>query len=104
MRVIFVSLLSFIAYSIAHTQDRDISYVTSGGKLKPLQSIMDIRHYTLSLEVDTTKKSIAGFAEIDFILDKPSDSLLFDLLHFYKVTRVLIDKKQQVVNHMHDSL
>ena len=28
-------------------QDRDISYMTSGGKLHPLQANMDIRHYTL---------------------------------------------------------
>ena len=41
-------------------QNRDISYLSSGGKLKPLQAIMDIRHYTIILDVDIDKNSIKG--------------------------------------------
>lgn len=104
MRRISLLFISIVTFFLGHTQDRDISYVTSGGKLKPLQTIMDVRHYTLSLDVDTSTKSISGFVEIDFVLDKPSDSLLFDLIHLYKVSRVLVDKKQQSINHLRDSL
>ncbi len=77
-------------------QDRDISYLTSGGKLKPLQANMDIRHYTLSLEVDIPNQSIKGSVEIDFSLTNPTDTLLFDLLHFFKVYKISTDKKSKI--------
>ena len=32
----------------------------SGGKLNPLQANMDIRHYTISLDVDIAHQSING--------------------------------------------
>ncbi len=51
-------------------QDRDISKLSSGGKLNPLQANMDIRHYTLSLNIDISKESIKGFADVDIILAK----------------------------------
>ena len=31
--------------------------LTNGGKLKPEQAIMDIRHYTIALNVDFNQKS-----------------------------------------------
>lgn len=40
--------------------------MTSGGELKPLQAIMDIRHYTVALDVDIERKAINGYAEIEF--------------------------------------
>ena len=54
--------------------------MTSGGKLKPEQAIMDIRHYTISLNVNITEKSIEGNTIIDLILSQPTPVLLFDLL------------------------
>ena len=44
--------------------NRDILYLTSGGKLNPLQAIMDIKHYSIELDVDIAKQSIAGFTEV----------------------------------------
>ncbi len=61
---------------------RDILYLTSGGKLQPLQANMDIRHYTISLDVDIAKRSISGFTEVSLNLAKRSDTLLLDLIHF----------------------
>ena len=49
---------------------RDILYLTSGGKLIPQQAIMDIRHYTIALEVDMVKKSINGSTEVSLNLSK----------------------------------
>lgn len=74
-------------------QDRDISYMTSGGKLHPLQANMDIRHYTLSLAVDITNQSINGYTEIDLLVAAPTDTLLFDLVHFLTITRISANKK-----------
>lgn len=100
----FLLFLSFLISTALHSQDRDILYLTSGGKLKPLQAIMDVRHYTLALDVDIAGKSISGYAEIEVILNKSTDSLLFDLLHFYQISSITIDKKGNQFSQVHDSL
>ena len=68
-------------------QSRDISYMTSGGKLNPLQAIMDIRHYTISLDVDIERKTIKGNVEISLNLSKQTDTLLLDLVHLMQVEK-----------------
>jgi len=91
-------ILSIFLLALAGTviaQDRDISYMTSGGKLKPLQANMDVRHYTLALDVDIPNQSISGYTEIDFILANPSDTLLFDLVNFLDVTKITAEKKNK---------
>ena len=95
-----IFLLFCIITASITAQDRDISYMSSGGKLKTLQANMDIRHYTLSLDVDIPNESITGFVEIDFDLLKPADTLLFDLVHFLKVTKISSGKKNK--NFLHD--
>ena len=87
-----LSFLLFVSFSII-AQDRDISYMVSGGALKPLQANMDIRHYTLALDVNIPNQSINGYAEIEFTLGVPSDTLLFDLVHFLYITKVSAGKK-----------
>jgi aminopeptidase N len=74
-------------------QNRDISYLSSGGKLNPLQANMDVRHYTLSLDVDIPKKSIQGFTEIEVLLSQPSDTLLFDLVHLLTVQKIFVNNQ-----------
>jgi aminopeptidase N len=66
---------------------------TSGGKLRPLQANMDIRHYTLSLDVDIANKAINGFVETELILRQANDTILFDLVDELKVKRVMVDNK-----------
>lgn len=90
---ILSSLLLFWVTAISSAQDRDISYMSSGGKLKPLQANMDIRHYTLALKVDIPSESIAGYAEIELILLQATDTILFDLVHFLKVTKISVAKQ-----------
>jgi len=94
MKYIFSLLLLSITFSVA-AQDRDISYMSSGGELKPLQAIMDIRHYTLALDIDIPNQSINGYTDIEFILSKQTDTLLFDLVHFLNVTRISTGKKDK---------
>ncbi|QTE38119.1 M1 family metallopeptidase [Mucilaginibacter gossypii] len=69
--------------------------LTSGGKLKPEQAIMDVRHYTISLAVDPEQKTINGFTTIDVIMTKPTKVLLFDLLDSLSVSKVLVNGKQE---------
>ena len=68
-------------------QNKD-SVLTSGGKLKPEQAIMDIRHYTIQLGIDFNQHAIAGSTTIDFILSKPTKVLLFDLMKDYNIQNV----------------
>jgi aminopeptidase N len=96
----FLILCFFATNSTAH--DRDISYMSSGGKLNPLQANMDIRHYTLSLDVDIANESIAGFVTIDFNLQQPTDTVLFDLVHFLNVTKISAGKKNKTFFRDHD--
>ena len=72
---------------------RDLSYLTSGGKLLPLQAIMDIRHYTLALDVDIKNQSISGAVEVSLNLSKKTDTILLNLVHLYTVTKITVNKK-----------
>jgi aminopeptidase N len=69
--------------------------ITSGGKLKPEQAIMDVRHYTIALNVDFNQKSIAGYTIIDVIMAQPTKVLLFDLLDSLNVSQVLVNNKKE---------
>ncbi|TSD66639.1 M1 family metallopeptidase [Inquilinus sp. KBS0705] len=72
---------------------------TSGGKLKPEQAIMDVRHYTLNLNVDFAQKSIGGSTIIDVIMAQPTKVLLLDLLDSLHVSSVLVNGKKESFNH-----
>ena len=85
---IILVLIFIISGKLLQAQDRDISYMASGGKLKPLQAIMDIRHYTIALDVDMEQQLINGYTTIDLILSKPTDTILFDLVHLLKVKKI----------------
>ncbi|MDB4900850.1 MAG: hypothetical protein JWQ63_131 [Mucilaginibacter sp.] len=69
--------------------------LTSGGKLKPEQAIMDVRHYTIALNVDFNQKSIDGYTVIDVIMARPTKVLLFDLLDSLNVKQVLVNNKNE---------
>ena len=76
----------------------------SGGKLKPEQAIMDIRHYTLVLDVDPDYKTINGHTDIDLILQKSTNNLLFDLWHGLKISKVWVNGKAVDFKHTEDDL
>jgi len=68
---------------------------TSGGKLKLEQAIMDVRHYTIALNVDFNQRSIDGYTIIDVIMAQPTKVLLFDLLDSLGVREVLVNNRKQ---------
>ena len=96
MRIL--SFLIFLFFFI----DVSAQNLKTGGKLKPEQALMDIRHYTISLEVDPTQKTINGFTEIDLILLKGTNSLLFDLWHGLSINKVWVNGKTQNYIHTDD--
>ena len=98
------SLLIGCMSLFVQAQDRDISKLSSGGKLNPLQANMDIRHYTLSLNIDISKESIKGFADVDVSLARTADTLLVDLINLYKVSSIAVNSKEQKFSHIDNKL
>ena len=86
------------------SQTRDISKMSSGGKLNPLQAIMDIRHYTINLNVDIEHQSIKGNVEIQLNLSKQTDTLLLDLLNEMLVTKIKVNNAMVKFNHQNDKI
>ncbi len=99
--VLRVALLGLIIASVFSLPAQNLK---SGGPLKPEQAIMDIRHYTIALDVDPANKSIDGYTEIDLILSQPTNLLLFDFWHGLTVSQVLVDGKKESFKHGDDDL
>jgi aminopeptidase N len=72
---------------------------TSGGKLKPEQAIMDVRHYTIALNVNFQQKSIDGSTVIDVIMAQPTKVLILDLLDSLHVGAVSVNGKKEAFDH-----
>jgi aminopeptidase N len=98
MRIILLLLIIFISLA---TQAQNLK---SGGRLKPEQAIMDIRHYTVALDVDPVQKTINGYTEIDLNLLKPSSGLLLDLWYGLTITQVWVNGKTNNYTHTKDDL
>ena len=94
-------LCSFIGNA---QQNLDVSYLSSGGKLKPLQAIIDIRHYDINLDVDIENKSIKGYTTVSLQLLKATDTLLLDLVHLLKVDKISVNKKNVSFEHKDDKI
>lgn len=71
----------------------------SGGVLKPEQERMDIRHYTIALDVQPEQKYYSGYTEIDLLLKEASSVLLFDLDSLFTIKTVLVDGVKSSYNH-----
>lgn len=76
----------------------------SGGVLKPVQALMDIKHYTIALDVDPEKKTIKGYTEIDLTLSESAPLLLLDFWHGLKVDAIWVDGKAETYEHGEDDL
>jgi len=73
--------------------------LTSGGKLKPEQAIMDVRHYTITLAVDFNNKSIAGNTIVDVIMQKASQTIVLDLMADLKVRNISVNGAKATFTH-----
>ena len=103
----FMILLHVSNLQAQHTDninDRDIMYLTSGGKLNPVQANMDIRHYTIALDVDMMNQSISGYTEVSMNLLKKTDTILLDFIHLYNVSKITVNGKSANVVHHDDKL
>jgi aminopeptidase N len=99
-----ILILILLCAQQGFAQNRDISYMTSGGKLNPLQAIMDIRHYTLALDVDPAKQTIQGYCDVKLMLSQQTDTLLLDLVHLLKVSKVKVNNAPANFIHQNDKI
>ncbi|MBX2916460.1 MAG: M1 family metallopeptidase [Cyclobacteriaceae bacterium] len=76
----------------------------SGGPLKPEQAIMDIRHYTIALQVDPAAKTIKGYTEIEINLSTTSPVLVLDLWHGLTVTQIWVNGRKEEFAHTQNDL
>ena len=98
MRLLLIFLLL-----ITVTPSREQNLI-SGGKLRPEQAIMDIRHYTVALNVNIDQQTIDGYGEVDFIFSQPSNIILLDLVHLMNVEKVWVNGKPASFKHDGDLL
>ncbi|GMQ25951.1 M1 family metallopeptidase [Algoriphagus sp. oki45] len=75
-----------------------------GGPIDPIQAKMKIRHYRLELELIPETQSILGSNTITFSSEEKLDTLRFQLIDEYEVSRVLMDGKEVVFFHQNDVL
>jgi aminopeptidase N len=71
----------------------------SGGALSPLQANMDIRHYTIALDVNPKQKSIAGYAVVDLLLKQAAPEMPLQLYSQYKVSAVTVNAQPVSFTH-----
>jgi aminopeptidase N len=94
----------FFSVLAAFTVSAAAQNLRSGGVLKPEQAIMDIRHYTIALDVDPVQKTINGYTELRLNLLKPATSLLFDFWHGLTIGDVWVNGKKQSFTHSNNDL
>jgi aminopeptidase N len=75
-----------------------------GGKLKPEQANIDVRHYTIDLALDIPGRRIAGYTIIRCNLLQSASTLLFDLMDSFRVEKVTVNDKRAVFTHSHHEL
>ena len=60
---------------------------------------MDIRHYTIALNVDFNTLNINGYTTIDVIMAQPTRVLLFDLLDSLNLKQVLVNNNNELFDY-----
>ena len=98
MRFYLVLLSCLFLFNVAAQRKK----ITSGGVLKPEQAVMDIRHYTIALDVNIEQKSINGSTRIDIVTSQPTRVLLFDLMDSFLIKSVKVNNKEQPYEYKND--
>lgn len=85
-------------------QKTDVGKLSSGGKLKPVQANMDIRKYSLNLDVDITNKFIKGNTTVNLQLKNAADTILLDLIQHYNIEAIKVDGKTVSFDHKEEKI
>ena len=104
LAIFFIFLIQNSYAQNSNNNSRDLSYLTSGGKLHPLQAIMDIRHYTIALDIDIANQSFKGSTEVNLNLSEKTNTILLDLIHFYTITQIKVNNKVVAFDQKDDKI
>ena len=85
-------------------QKTDIGKLSSGGKLKPVQANMDIRKYSLTLDVDIANKFIKGNTTVNLQLKNAADTILLDLIQHFNIEAIKVDGKPVSFDHKEEKI
>lgn len=85
-------------------QKTDIGKLSSGGKLKPVQANMDIRKYSLNLDVDIANKFIKGNTTVNLQLKNAADTILLDLIQHFHIEAIKVDGKPVSFDHKEEKI
>ena len=89
----------FCCFSILYLSAALAQRPSYGGKLKPEQANMDVKHYTIDLALDIPNRSLAGYTIIRADVKQPATALLFDLMDSFRVSKVLVNGKAAAFDH-----
>ncbi len=104
LAIFFIFLIQNSYAQNSNNNSRDLSYLTSGGKLHPLQAIMDIRHYTIALDIDIANQSFKGSTEVNLNLSEKTNTILLDLIHLYTITQIKVNNKMVAFDQKDDKI
>ncbi|MEO7802575.1 MAG: M1 family metallopeptidase [Ginsengibacter sp.] len=68
---------------------------SSGGKIKPAQANIDVKHYKISVDLDVDNHTIKGNTVIKFNVLKPTNVLEFDLVDSFHISALTVNGKKQ---------
>ncbi|HEV2353570.1 MAG TPA: hypothetical protein VGR89_04965, partial [Puia sp.] len=97
----FLTCVLLLSCGAASGQNKRPEY---GGKLKPEQANMDIRHYTIDLALDIPGRAVSGSTSIRCNLLTPATVLLFDLMDSFHVEKVTVNDRPAAFVHDHHEL
>ncbi|MCB0282934.1 MAG: M1 family metallopeptidase [Calditrichaeota bacterium] len=63
----------------------------SGGKLSSLEAQYNVSFYDINLEIDPQSKSIAGYTEIKITTCSDLDTIEFDLIDNYSISKIMVN-------------
>ncbi len=104
LSIFFFSTCIIISADLKAQVNTGAPRMSSGGKLNPLQAIMDIRHYTIALDVNIEARSISGYTEVDLVLNQPTDTLLLNLVDQMAIKKITVNKKDVQFLHKDDKI
>jgi aminopeptidase N len=64
------------------------------GALNPMRTCYDVQHYTLSIDINPTKKYIKGFVDMDFKVMSPTNTIQVDLFKNMKMDSIIFEGKK----------
>lgn len=94
---LFLWTVIYLSAQSIHGQD-----LISGGILKPEQANMDVRHYTINLNVDIHNQMVDGFCEVDVIVINAAETVLLDLTNLLTVKEVWSNNRRLTFTHQND--